>query len=63
MVEGVGGGGPCGEERGKDSLSVGRASRIEKDACRGTCARVEEVPARLHKPGIQPESRPLTAPP
>lgn len=36
------------EERGEHSLSVRQASRIEKDACRGTCARVKEVPARLH---------------
>ncbi|KAK1123639.1 hypothetical protein K0M31_008338 [Melipona bicolor] len=38
------------EERGRDSPSVKgkRASRIEKDACKGTCARVKEVPARLH---------------
>ena len=29
-------------------LLKARASRIEKDACKGTCARVKEVPARLH---------------
>ena len=43
-----------GEERGRKRegktrcLLKARASRIEKDACKGTCARVKEVPARLH---------------